>query len=895
MAAIPVGRRSAADALGSADTLDPVELRTRRQALRLSQASLARALGVAANTVARWERGELRIGDTSRVSEMLARLDADSPGARDFNPRLLARGHHNLPAHLPALIGRDESMAELRLRMLETGLLTLTGTGGCGKTRLALQIGIELVEAFPDGVWLVDLATVSDASLVAQAVATVLGVRERSHEPIVDTLVRGLEPRKVLLLLDNCEHLVDAVAYLAKRFLRECSDLRMLATSREPLRVQGEISWRVPSLAFPDVGHSHSLEEFARYPAVRLFIAHAQAVDRGFELTDENARLVAEICARMDGLPLAIELAAAGVRVLGVQELRDRLDTDFRVLVGLRTAAGRQRTLDWSYRLLTPSEQMVFRRLAVFAGGASLDALEVVCSGEPIAHGKVLEHLTVLVDKSLVVKTDVGSVARYRQLQTLRQYSEEKLRVAGEMAAVQRRHAEWCVALVDSAAPHMQTPEEKHWMARLVLELDNLRAALAWCETAGSASGDMGLRLVNGLHDLWLNRGQHMEGRRWTERILAVTEGPPGRLHARVLHWAAHVALFQSDHAHATHRVEEALQLARELEDADVEAHALVTMGLLARFRGDLSSAISLFEAAVQRGRELGDVEAKWRALDNLGDAYLQRGELDRARELIEESLAVAARRGDGWGRAQSTHVLGRVAEASGDYARASQLLEDSLAQWQAIDADYGRHWLLMSLARLATRQGDFKRAAALLAEALPLCRQTGDKIGTARCLEGIADLAATTSRPSAARKLLAAADALRDEVGTSRQPTEKQVYERALGAARAQLSSEDWTRAAANGRAARLEDVLGEAEALLVCAEVPAAVPSTASIPRHLTARQCQVLTLVAEGKTDRQIAAELLLSEKTVGRHIENIYSRLGVSSRAAATAVAVREGLT
>jgi predicted ATPase/DNA-binding CsgD family transcriptional regulator len=899
MAAVPVDRRSVADSPGSAVTLDSVELRARRQALRLSQAGLARALGVAANTVARWERGELRIGDPARVSATMTRLDTDSLDAREFSPRLLARRRHNLQAHLPALIGRDESVAEVRQRVLGTGLLTLTGTGGCGKTRLALQVARELVETFPDGVWLVDLAPVSDAALVVQTVATVLGVRERAGAPIVDTLLATLESCEVLLVLDNCEHLVETIANLAERLLRQCAGVRLLATSREPLRIQGEITWRVPSLTCPGLGQNHTFDEFARFPAVQLFIAHAQTVHRGFDLTPENARLVADICARLDGLPLAIELAAARVRVLGVQDLSDRLDGDFRLLVGPRTGPDRQRTLqatlDWSHRLLTPSEQMVFRRLAVFAGGASLEAVEVVCSGEQIERADVLEYLTALVDKSLVVKTEVGGAARYGQLETVRQYSQQKLHVAGEVASVQRRHAEWCLALVESAAPHMQTPEEKHWLARLVVDLDNLRSALAWCETEdSSASGDMGLRLVVGLRDLWLNRGQHMEGRRWTERMLAVTGGPPGRLHARALHWAAQLAMFQSDYTHAKQRAEDALQLARKLDDADVEAHTLVTLGIMARYRGELATSISLFEDALERGRELGDFEANWRALHNLGQACQQRGELDRAYELIDKSLAVATRRGDSWGTAHSTHLLGNVAAARGDYVRATQLLKESLAQWQAIDADYGRHWILLSLGRLATRLGDSKRAGALLSQALGLGCQIGDKTAIARCLEAIADLAATTAQPAPALRLLWAADALREQIGSPRQPSEQPVYDRTLAAARAQLGPQDCVRAAAEGRAARLEDALGEAAALAQSSGLAAAAPRVEAATGQLTARQRQVLSLVTEGKTDRQIAGELVLSEKTVGRHLENIFARLGVSSRAAATVVAVRRGL-
>jgi predicted ATPase/DNA-binding CsgD family transcriptional regulator len=896
--AASVARQSAADAVGSHGDLSPADLLAQRKALCLTQAELGAALGVAANTVARWERGELRIGHPVRVRAALTRLEA----------QLLAVGpterpdvSTNLPARLPPLVGRGDALVELRdLLRSESALVTLTGTAGCGKTRLAIHLAREFVTSFRDGVWLVDLAPLRDPSLVAHTVAAVLGVRERSGEPMLDTLVANLKPRRLLLVLDNCEHLVGAVAALAHALLRGCNGVRLLATSREPLQLDLEITWRVPSLAVPDPLRMQPVPEFdeiVQSPAVRLFVARAQAVDREFDLTTQNAQAAAEVCARLDGLPLAIELAAARTRVMSIEELRHRLDDRFQLLVGTdRGKPNRHRTLqaalDWSHQLLSPDEQILFRCLGVFVGGCQLEAIEAVCSDERAERPDVLELLAGLVEKSLVIKADFGGVARYRQLETLRQYSQQHLRLSGAESSLQRRHAEWCVSLVERAAPQMQTVDEAKWLGRFILELDNLRAALAWCAAdTTSERTDIGLRLVDGLRDLWLDRGQHAEARRWTESMLSRSIGRSDRLYARVLHWASQLAMFESDSTQAVLRAQEALKLARELGYAACETHALVQLGILARDRGDLVSATSLFEEALASGKSLGDDESNWRALINLGQARQELGDLDRARDLIEASLTMATRRGDRWGMAASLHNLGRLAAVRGELSNATGYLERSLAQWQGIESDYGRHTLLQSLGQVLVRLGHRERAKAFLSAALRLSRLNGDRTVLARCLETTAELALPGGRAASSLRLLAAADALRDSITTPRRPSERRAYTDTLAAARARLAPDVSGRAEAEGRDMRLEEAVAEAETIVGSRSMARAAAPSAS---RLTYRQQQVMRLVAEGKTDRQIAAELVLSEKTVGRHLENIFARLGVSSRVAAALVATREHL-
>ena len=403
----------------------------------------------------------------------------------------------NLPAHRPSLIGRDDEAAAVRARLIEAdaGLLTLTGAGGCGKTSLALHVARDLLDLFPDGVRLVELAALSEPALVDQAVAAAFGVRERAGQSLREGLLVFLRPRVLLLLLDNCEHLVEACARLVQDLLSACPELRILATSREPLRTPGEVTWRVPSLMAPDPQRLPPPKELAGYPAVRLFVERTQAVQPGFVLTTDNAPAIARVCARLEGLPLALELAAARTRAMAVGQIAARLDESFRLLVGgSRTAHSRHRTLeatlDWSYDLLTTAEQLLLCRLSVFAGGFDLEPAEVVCGGEGIEPADVLDVLTRLVDKSLVLADEQAGEARYRLLEPIRQYARERLAGSGEEAVVRRRHAAHYRALAEGAEPELWGPHQAAWLARLERDRDNLRAALGWVhESAEDAEG----------------------------------------------------------------------------------------------------------------------------------------------------------------------------------------------------------------------------------------------------------------------------------------------------------------------------------------------------------------------------------------------------------------------
>jgi predicted ATPase/class 3 adenylate cyclase len=486
---------------------------------------------------------------------------------------------NNLPQQVTSFIGREAQVAEVKALLTKTRLLTLTGAGGSGKSRLSLQVAADLLDGEGDGVWLVELASLSDPTLVPQAVATVLGVKEAAGKSIQQSLVEWLRPKRLLLIFDNCEHLVAACASLAADILRHCPDVRIMASSREPLSVTGEQTYRVPSLSLPDPKKAQTAESLSQYEAVRLFIERAQAVQPTFSVTDANAPAVAQVCFHLDGIPLAIELAAARIRSLSAEEINRRLDQRFRLLTGgSRDTLPRQQTLraliDWSYDLLTEPEKALLRRLSVFAGGWTLSAAEVVCAGEPVEDFDVLDLLTALVDKSLVIyEGDAAGGGRSRLLETVRQYAGDRLQEGGDVEARQERAAAWFLALAEEAEPQLTGPEQGVWLLRLDTEHDNLRASLSWYEKS-AAGGEAGIRLAGALWRLWWTYGHFSEGRQWLGKALGKTSGQEeaagfGALTARskALNGAGNLAEFQGDYVEARALHEESLAIKRQLGD----------------------------------------------------------------------------------------------------------------------------------------------------------------------------------------------------------------------------------------------------------------------------------------------------------------------------------------
>ena len=678
--------------------------------------------------------GTHRLRDLREPEHLLQVGHPDLPA--DFPPlKSLDIRPNNLPVQLTSFVGREREKAEVKRLLSTTRFLTLTGSGGAGKTRLALQVAAEVLRDFPDGVWLVELAALSDPSLVPKAVASALDVPEQPGQGLTETLVGFLRGKSVLIILDNCEHLVAACADLTTALLRACPNLRILATSRETLGVTGETTWRVPSLSVPDPQRLPPLDRFTEYEAVRLFIDRAVASAPQFAVTSGNAPAVAQVCHRLDGIPLAIELAAARVKVMAVEQIAARLDDRFRLLTGgSRTALPRQQTLragmDWSYDLLGPRERAVLRRLSVFAGGWTLEAAESVCGGAGVEVTSILDVLTSLVDKSLVVAETQQGEARYRFLETIRQYAHDRLVEAGEEADVRAHHRNWYLALAEQAEPEVRGPAQVMWLGRLERDHDNLRAALQWSLESDPKDG---LRLAGALWWFWYVRGHFVEGRRWLETLLNSTSDAPDYLRALALHSNGYLAFQgQSDYAAGRLLCGESLTMWRKVGDKHGIALALNSLGLLASEDGDQATAYALLEESLTVRRELGDRGAVGVSLMNLGLVARRRGDLAAARTLYEESLAMFRELQHAHRIAMVLHNLGLVAHLQGDQVLHRSLSAECLTIRRALDDKPGIAWSLDSFSAIARAQGQARRAARLLGAADALREAIGHTLSPA-------------------------------------------------------------------------------------------------------------------------------------------------------------------
>jgi predicted ATPase/class 3 adenylate cyclase/Tfp pilus assembly protein PilF/DNA-binding XRE family transcriptional regulator len=729
----------------------------------------------------------------------------------------------NLPVQPTSFIGREREQDEVLGLLDRAPLVTLIGAGGAGKTRLSLAVAARLVEQYPDGVWLVELAALTDAGLVPQAVARMLRLREEPGRPLLATITAALEPRHLLLMLDNCEHLVAACAELATALLSACPAVHLLATSREALEVAGEVTYRVPSLGAPGLAHLSPLEHLSGYEAVQLFLERARARRHDFALAARNARAVAQICAWLDGIPLAIELAAARTSTMSVEAIASRLDDCFRLLTGgPRTALPRQQTLratlDWSYSLLSMPEQILLNRLSTFTGGWTLEAAEAVCSAEGVQGIEVLDLLSALVNKSMVQIDDIDGPSRYRLLETVRQYGQECLAARGEMGALQGEHAHYYLELAEEAdaalrGKALHGKAQAEWLALLEQETDNLRAALRWARESGEA--ETGLRLAGALWRFWYMRGYVSEGRQWLDELLATDRYGHARAsaatRAKALNGAGVLATIQDDLDQATALYEESLALQRELGDRWGIAACLNNLGNVALDRGSYERAAILHEESLALRRESGDRWAVAASLNNLGEVARHQGKFDRAARLYEESLALHREVGDTWGIAGTLSNLASVVEKQGDYDRAVVLHEESLALKESLNDTQGMAVVLSNLGRAVLHQGNEERALALYARSLALCVRIDDKKSVAVCLEGIAGMAAV-QRPERAVHLFGAASALRSAIGAPLPPDEQVAIHRDLARARSALAAPAFAAAWAVGRSMSLEQAIDAA-----------------------------------------------------------------------------------
>lgn len=701
--------------------------------------------------------GEHRLRDLARPERVYQLLHPDLAG--NF-PALksLDTLPNNLPHQLTSFIGREKEMAEVKQLLSTTFLLTLTGSGGCGKTRLALQVAADALDEYPDGVWVVELATLTEPALIPQSVAATFGVREEAGHPsplvgdgspgnparassdrsLLQKLLNYLQLKKLLLILDNCEHLLAASAHFADTLLRACPNLRILATSREGLGITGEVTWRVSSLSLPDLQNPPSIENLTQYEAVRLFIERAVSALPTFKVTNQNAPAVAQICHRLDGIPLAIELAAVRVKSLPVEQIATRLYDRFRLLTGgSRTALPRQQTLraamDWSYGLLMEQERVLLGRLSVFAGGWTLEAAEQVCSGESIEAQAVLDLLTHLVDKSLVVFDQEDGEGRYRMLETVRQYSRDKLLEAEESAGIRQRHLNFFLKLAEQAEPELKGAEQLSWLKRLELEHDNLRSALEWSFTSEEAASP--LQMAGALWRFWYARGHWREGRQWLDKVLSKGSESSLGVRAKVLYGAGVLATNLRDDKRAATLYAASLASFRELEDQQGIAMSLLGLGDVAFSQNDFPRSTELYEEGLTLCRSTGDNWATAIALIRLGSsAEYPSANYKRAAALYEESLTLFRAAGDTLGICDALSGLGWNAFYRGDYKRAQALLEETLAVSRPLGNKSQIELSTFCLGWIALGQDDHRQATSRIEEALAMRRELGNKerIGTA-------------------------------------------------------------------------------------------------------------------------------------------------------------------
>jgi predicted ATPase/DNA-binding SARP family transcriptional activator/DNA-binding CsgD family transcriptional regulator/Tfp pilus assembly protein PilF len=854
-----------------------------RQAEALAQyarleESLSRELGVEPDASSRVLREEIAAGRFP-------------PPDRPVGPRereSLDPLRHNLPAPRTSFVGRDREMVEVKRTLAMTRLLTLTGAGGSGKTRLALEVARDLVGAYADGVWLVELAGLSEPDLVPQAVAGALGVSEQPGQPLTSTLIDVLRTKQMLLVLDNCEHLVEAAAQLVDVLLDSCLKLRILATSREALAVVGEVRWTVPALSSPDLRGPLSVRELEGYESVRLFVERARQRDTSFAPKPDNAQAVAEICRKLDGIPLAVELAAVRVGALGVSEIARRLEDSLSLLTsGVRTAVARQRTLrgalDWSHDLLGESEQILFRRLSVFVGSWTLEAVEAVGRGEGVAQGDVLELLSGLLDKSLVViETTSDEALRYGMLEPIRQYAREKLEDSGEAEAILLRHAKFFLDLAEEAEKGYFGPGERKWLNRLESEHDNMRAALSWSLKHGER--ETTLRLAGALSRFWETRGYVSEGARWLEEALDKDDGAVPTARAGALLGLGDMLTNQSAFARAEACFEDALRLYEELGDRGSVAESLVYLGWVAEYRGDPDRAAALFEESMAVVRESENRTLLPNVLNGLGWITFNAGDFERARALWAEALEMERELGSNMVASGVLFNMGYTELTRGNHKQATALLEESLAIGREMGDKAIVAAALLGLGIAATLRSEPNEAETLLKEGLATELELGNKMDIAEYLEAFAGAAGALDEDLRAARLWGAAGALREATGSPWGLAERLLHEPLLVATRSRLDGAVWEAAFAEGKAMNLEEAveyaLSEEEPAPTASPAPEQ-PSADEVPT-LTRRETEIATLVAQGMTNRQIATELVISEHTAATHVRRILKKLGLHSR-------------
>ncbi len=850
----------------------------------------------------------------------------------------------NLPIQLTSFIGREPEIVEVKRLLGTTRLLMLTGSGGCGKTRLALRVADGLHDEFPDGVWLIDLAPLSDPSFVPQTVASVFDLHESADTPITQILKNYLRAKNLLLVLDNCEHLIQACAQLCNEVLHASPSLKILATSREAMNIAGETAFRVPSLSLPDSQQMPPVKSFSQYESLRLFIERAQAARPEFEVKDANAFAIAQICQRLDGMPLAIELAAARVNALPVEEIASHLDHRFQLLTnGSRTALPRYQTLrasiDWSYNLLSNAERVLLRRLAVFAGGFTVDAVEGICIEED--KNEILDLLSRLVQKSLVV-VKLDDKPRYRLLETIRQYAREKLAESGEEDVTRDCHLRYFMNFAQAIAPKLHGPEQMQTLDRLDSELDNLRAALEW--SAGEGRVEKGLRLAAALMWFWERRGYFSEGRARVESLLNQPEvaaktlvranglvaaslmassqsavwvggskasrpyleeavaiarehGQVGkRLCALALTFLSN-SVYRDDHERGQAQYDEAWAIVQELNDPWISALLLHQRAhWYHQIQDDYEAAGRAFEDSMNLFRSLGDKRWVTILLNDIAIfIYPRQGNYAGARLLLEQNLSYFREIRDRMHICFALGHLGHIARVEGNYALAKKYYWEELG----IGRELGSNLLIvdptMNLGFCAIHDGELDSARPYLVESIVLAQALDSKPRVANALAGLARVAVAEKRARRAVQIFGAVDALR-QGSTIGNLTNEAENNQSFAIARKQLDKAAFDATWNEGRAMKMEQAIEFAMAEPDHPQPAKAVPeATREKFGGLTPREREVAVLISQGKSNPEIAKALVVSERTVTTHVSNILSKLEFTSRTQIASWATAKRLT
>jgi len=858
---------------------------------------------------------------------------------------------HNLPLSLTPLVGREQAIvtASTLLQRLEIRLLTLTGTGGVGKTRMALQIALNLLEHFADGVYFVSLAPLNDPALVIPTIVQTLELEKSIDQSSLEQLKTHVRGKQLLLLLDNFEQVASAGPLLVE-LLQACPTLKIVVTSRMVLHLRGEYEFLVPPLALPDLSHLPENEGIAQCEAVALFVQCAQAIKHDFQVTAANARVIAEICTRLDGLPLAIELAAARLTLLSPRQLLLRLQHQLHILThGAHDLPERQQTLrdtiQWSYHLLNAKEQRLFQRLVVFAGGCTLEAVEAVCQAAGDGTEYVLDGLTSLLENNLLYRREQpDGEPRLLMLETIRDYGLACLEASGEMEHTRRAHAVYFVGLTEEANQERSGPQQTAWMERLEREIDNLRAAMQWLMENPEGEErknrvELALRLGKSLSVFWSGRVYVSEGRTFVERVLQNSEEAVPSLRAQAMQAVAYLAFIQGDDVWGETMAEKSLALFQELGDTCGTSVALRQLGGVARRRGDRARAQALYEEALTLGRRAGNKSDIANMLLNLafmaqlqGDyarayttfeevleihrelgnrsgiagtllqlaevLFIVQGDQTRIRTLLDESSAISREVGDNRGIASVACLSAQVVLEQGDVSSARSLAEQALSLFKEREERPGVNWALNVLGKVAAAEKDYAAAFTLHQESLAVARSLGEQSFIVDSLGDVADTAAALGKLVWAARLWGAAETIREAIMERRWPVYQAHYECCVSAVRTQLGDAVFTRAWNEGRTMSLDQVLSSKWSNLLSEHTPSATSAMKLLPpkpsNGLTARELEVLRLLARGMTSAQIAERLVISLLTVNTHIRSIYSKLGVTSRSAATCYAIEHGL-